>query len=161
MRTQTVRNGRSFCASADARDQAHVVDLEHAGELAQVQAQHRAGPVAALDPAHDRRAAAEGHHGHAFGAGPVEQCGDVLFGARVGDEVGGDGEVAAQGAHDVTEGLAVRVTDPCLNVHCAQMCQGGARPYRWFRQHQIGECRDRSEFTVERHQRPDPNRQGG
>ncbi len=93
--------------------------------------------------------------------GPVQQGHHVLLRRRLRDDVGGIGEVAAQRAHHVPEGLAVRVADPGLDVHCAQMCHGGARPYRGFWQHQIGQRRYRREVTVERHQRPDSHRQGG
>src|SRR6185369_4126270 len=63
------------------------------------------------DAAAYARAAAERNHRDARAFGPGEHGGDLRFVTRLGDEVGGRGEVLREAAHEIAEALPVRVED--------------------------------------------------
>ncbi len=105
-------------AGADRCRQGDLVDLEQAIQGAQVD---RDGAVVAgadigRDAADDRGAAAEGDRGDAGARAPLEQPLEVLLVARLGDDVGGVLELAAEAADDVAVGLAERVDGAVVGV---------------------------------------------
>src|SRR5207248_7214988 len=112
--TELVLERGAVHARLNASRPRRAVDVEHLVEVAQVDTDRAAVGVAdvALHAADDGRAAAIGNRGRARVRAPVQDVGHVRLGTRGGDDVGRVGEIAAEGAHDVAERLAVCVPGP-------------------------------------------------
>ena len=104
-------------AGLDPRGARHGIDLEHAVQRAQAQAD-RAGVAAGprVDPADDARPPAGRHHREVLVRGPGEHRAQLVLVARRGDRVGRMREAAAEAAHDVEVGAPVRVQRPRVRV---------------------------------------------
>src|SRR5262249_14971184 len=116
-------------ARLDARGSRRTVDFEHAVEPRKVDG-HRARVAIAddgLDAAHDARAAAVRYRGRAHPGAPVENRGDLVLRARVGDDVRGMREVAAKAADDVTERFPVGVRRPVERRAGAELGESARR----------------------------------
>ncbi len=135
----------------DASGAARRVDLEHAVEMAQIEAD-RAGVAVAhmrLDAADDRGAAAERNDGDLRLARPIEHGGDVDFALRQGHEVGRVGEVAREGAHRFRIGLAVRVQKPFVRLLRQDACERGGRRDARRAERDVGCSRRRREAGLD------------
>ena len=161
VRAQSIRDGRSDGAAADARDQADVVDLDHAGQAAQVEAQHRPGPVAALDAADHRGAAAERHHRDTLGRGPSRAAATTSASLVGWATTSGALLTVARAAPGPRRGTPCR-TCGLTRCHRCPLCTDEprlARPYRDPATTTDGAVRRQA--TVQRHQGPDPHGEGG
>jgi hypothetical protein len=120
------------CGTAGAVD---LQQLVHRGEVET----DRAG-VLATDPglhATDHRAStAERNDREVRCAGPVEHVDDVGFGPRAHHEVGDGLQVTEQRAHNISEGLAVAVSEPI-----ARLVSHDARQASW--------CPDSARWQIE------------
>src|SRR5205085_467084 len=86
--------------------------------------------------------------GHARVRAPVEHRGDVVLVAWEDDDIGWVRELAPEGAHDVTVGLAVRVAGPLLDVGGADTGERRRRRHARRAEVEIGELRRRSRLEV-------------
>ncbi|WBL37226.1 hypothetical protein O0235_06565 [Tepidiforma flava] len=103
------------------------VDFEDAVQLAQVDADDGAAAGRGFDAADDRGAAAVGNSRRAGFAAPFEDGRNLRFVAGEGNDVGRVGEVAAEGADDVAEALAVVVGRALMGIGRADGSEGRRR----------------------------------
>ena len=124
---ELVLEARAGRPGLDPRRQRLGVDLEHAVEAAQVEADERPLAEATLDPADDAGPAAERDHRRALGLAPAHHDLDLRLVARPGDEVGRVLELAAKAAHEVDVGLAERVRDPLVLLVAVEVPESARR----------------------------------
>ena len=136
---------------SNARRAARLIDLEHAIEPAQVEADGAGVGLAdrRLDAADDRGAAAEGDDGDLRPARPLEHGRNVGFACRQGDEVGRVGEVAREGADRFRIGLAVGVQEPLVGVLRQDARKRGGRSDARRAERNVGLLRRRREAGLD------------
>ncbi len=124
-RTKLVLERGAERPGLDSRGARYLVDLEHPVERAKVDA-HGPGVViadAGLDAADDAGPTAERDGREAGVRAPREHALHVGLVARMSDDVGRIGELAAEAAHDVAIGLAHRVRGALVRVGRADLRQ--------------------------------------
>ena len=113
----------------DAGRPRYRIDFEHPAHAAHVHGDDAVVPFADVggNPAHHRRAASVGHQRRPCLARPFHQRRRVGFVARVGDRVGGVGEVTGEDADRIGLRLSEAVQNPLVGFLRADRGQPGRR----------------------------------
>ena len=116
MGTELSLQTRAVCPGLDSRCSRNVIHLQHLVQRRQVYGDDAIVAIGRLEARHGGTPAAVGDGRVAVGGAPLQHGGHLVFGGRVGDDVGRIGKLQIVGPNPVAEAATVGMDGPVVVV---------------------------------------------